>query len=443
MGRKHHLRPLLFGAALVSTLLMERRVPLWVSGVASAIFVLGLSAHPRRWLSMRSGQIALGLLVLTLLLLPSTALGPRELLAGVARFNSVIMLLVALPFLRLIFVRSRLDRAVLRLLGRVPAPMQLPALLLSSWLTAFGLSFGTIGVLGASLHGRSSPEQAVPGTIMRGVVLSMLLGPTTGSVAVVMASFPRVTWGQMLILGVPLAMVGLLLGGLQKGKLDLSLSESAEVPAGREGSLSVFALLTTGTALLVHLGLGLSIISSICIASVSTCLLWLALFDVCSAREAVRLLDEHLDKVWVQLTPEISLFLTCGLMTTVLQDEVWRGRLGGLVGFLNQPGWVGLGAIVAGVPLLTVSGIHPMVPFSVLSSVVTASGLGLTDTGGYTMWIVVFMLSMLVSPVSVLNLMTASSFGLSPWRLSIRAHGMYAGAYGAASVVVLRLLAST
>jgi hypothetical protein len=107
--------------------------------------------------------------------------------------------------------------------------------------------------------------------------------------------------------------------------------------------------------------------------------------------------------------------------------------------FLNQPGLIGLSMIVLGVPLLTICGIHPMVPFSILAPIITSASIGLPETSLYTMWIVVFMLSMLLSPASVLNILTASSFNMTTWSLSVKAHALYAAAFAAIGIAVLYL----
>lgn len=442
----------LFLVAAGFTLAAEFSAPAWTAAVPALLFATLLLRAPSDWLNRRSGQVAAALATIAAILWISSGQDTASFLGGVLHFNDVIILLVALPLFRLVFTRSRLEGAVLSLLGGVTGPLRMVALLLSSWITAFGLSFGTIGVLGASLQGRSQPEAAVPGTIMRGVVLSMLLGPTTGSVAVVMATFPGVSWGQALALGLPLAAAGLALAALQRGDMALAGEDGTEpAPAGRDGRtttggsarlLSLFAGLAAGSTLATHLLLDVSILASITLAALATATLWFSLVAPIGRGETLPVLDDHLDRVWRQLSPEIALFLACGLIASALEAPLYRDVIMEFAGLVNRPDWIGITAIVLGIPLLTVNGIHPMVPFSVLSGVVTAGGLGLTMPGLYTMWIVTFMLSMLVSPVSVLNLMTATSFRLSPWQLGIRTHALYALAFGTVAILFLRQFSS-
>jgi hypothetical protein len=441
----------LFLAAAGLTLAAEFSAPGWVAAVPAAVFALLLLRAPADWLNRRSGQVAAALTTIALVLWLASGQETGAFLGGVLHFNNVIILLVALPLFRLVFTRSRLEGSVLSLLRGVSGPLRMVALLLSSWVTAFGLSFGTIGVLGASLQGRSQPAAAVPGTIMRGVVLSMLLGPTTGSVAVVMATFPGVSWMQALTLGLPLAAAGLALAAFQRGDMALACDgEAGPLPTVKVGAaaggsprlLCLFAGLAAGSTLTAHILLGVSILASITLAAIATAALWFSFVAPLGRGEALEVLDDHLDKVWRQLSPEIALFLACGLIASALEAPLYRDTIMEFAGVINRPDWIGIAAIVIGVPLLTVNGIHPMVPFSVLSGVVTAGGLGLTMPGMYTMWIVTFMLSMLVSPVSVLNLMTATSFRLSPWQLGIRTHALYALAFGTVAILFLRQFSS-
>lgn len=445
------LRISLFLAALGFTLAREFSAPAWTAAIPALLFATLLLRAPSDWLNRRSGQIAAAVATIAVPLWLNSGRSAGEFLGGMLHFNGVIVLLLTLPLFRLIFTRSRLEGTVLGLLGRVTGPLRMTALLLSSWVTAFGLSFGTIGVLGASLQGRSQPERAVPGTIMRGVVLSMLLGPTTGSVAVVMATFPEVTWMQALALGLPLAAAGLLLAAFQRGDMVVACDDGPAAPApsgdgssadGRGRLLCLFGALAAGSTLVAHLLLGVSILASITLAALATTALWLAFVAPAGQGETLRILDEHTDRVWRQLSPEIALFLACGLIASALQAPVYQDAIMQFAGIINRPDWIGITVIVLGIPLLTVNGIHPMVPFSLLSGVVTATGLGLTMPGMYTMWIVSFMLSMLVSPVSVLNLMTATSFRLSPWQLGIRTHALYALAFGVTAILFLRHFSS-
>ena len=89
--------------------------------------------------------------------------------------------------------------------------------------------------------------------------------------------------------------------------------------------------------------------------------------------------------------------------------------------------------------LITVAGIHPMVPFALLAPIVSAASLGITGVGLYAMWIVTFMLSMLLSPISVLTMVTVASFDIPSGLLGLRGNGVYAAAFAATATLAIGL----
>jgi hypothetical protein len=103
-------------------------------------------------------------------------------------------------------------------------------------------------------------------------------------------------------------------------------------------------------------------------------------------------------------------------------------------------GMWGIGVVLFAIPVIAVAGIHPMVPFALLAPMVTQSSLGISEAGLYAMWIVAFMLAMLLSPVSVLTMVTTTNFGVSGRLLGVRGNGLYAVALAAASVVAIGVL---
>lgn len=414
----------------------------WPDALPAILFALGLFGRPLTWLCKRTGQIAIVMAILAAVgWFFTNSIATTDFLIGASRYNGVIALLLCMPLLRLVFTRAKLEGAMLRLVCLVGCRLRLPALLATASCATLGLSFGTIGVLGACLNGRSRPTMAIPATIMRAVVVTMLWAPTTGSVAVVMATFPNISWGETLALALPLSLVALFLAAMQPGSIE---AENAPVckEGGSLGRLGLFVGLVLGATAVAHVGLSLPIIYAICVGAFVTTALWFFVVERVGIWDAIVILDDHFRQTWTRLSPEVALFLACGLMTLVAADASWLSYIDLPSAVPAGAEWLGLAVIIFGIPLFTVLGIHPLIPFTVLSSIVTASSLGLTDAGAYVMWIAMFMLSMLLSPVSVLNVTTAVSFSVPTGRLSLRTHWLYALAFGTAVIVFLRLFAS-
>jgi hypothetical protein len=264
----------------------------------------------------------------------------------------------------------------------------------------------------------------------------MLWAPTTAAVAVVMHQFPRVTWVSALPLGVPLSLGALGLAALERGSVGSAIQPGA-------GAASPRTLWILGVALaamtLFHYELcGFTLTNAVSVSAVLLVILWFTAFERLPAREAVAIVHEHVNRTFTLSSPEIALFLASGLFGAALGTLGWQEALASVVGQLGP--WLATALIVFGVPLVTAAGIHPIVPFSILAGALSPSAVGTSEVGVYTAWIVAFMLSMLVSPVSVLNVTSAASFEMSSWRLGARAHWKYALAVGSLAVLVVRLL---
>jgi hypothetical protein len=155
---------------------------------------------------------------------------------------------------------------------------------------------------------------------------------------------------------------------------------------------------------------------------------------------AVARIDGEIMERWIAILPEIALFLACGLLVGVMQIPCIAGAAKALAAVALPNGMWGIAAILFVVPLITVAGIRPMVPFALLAPSIAAASLGITETGLYAMWIMTFMLSMLLSPISVLTMVTVTSFATPGRRLGLRSNGLYAAAFAAAATVGIGLL---
>jgi hypothetical protein len=426
-----------FSVALAATCAGELSGQVGWDLAAMLLFVAGLAAGWRHWLNRASGRVALLVAGASLAIGWALAPDPAVIVATAARMSSVIVLMLCVALLRPIFADRQLDAALAATLARFPAPLRPAIVVFASCAGALGLSFGAVGVAGATLGRRAVPEQAAACASMRGLVLSMLLAPSTASVAAVMATFPDLSWATTLAIGAPLALIGAVLAGFMAKPLIMEPIEHRRANV----ALAIGILLAEFAAtLFAHLKLGLSVTLAISLASSVVALSCMLFWGRRDPPATLVRADEEIVERWTSIMPETALFLSCGMLVGVMQiPEV--AAIAKSIAMAALPGGIwGIAAILFAVPLITVAGIHPMVPFAMLAPTISATSLGITDTGLYAVWIVTFMLSMLLTPISVLTMVTVTSFGIPARGLGLRGNGLYAAALAAASTVAIAVL---
>ena len=192
---------------------------------------LGLGMGWRHWLGHTSGRVAVIIAGATALAAGMMALHPADIAGAAARMSNAVVLMLCVSLLRPIFTDRQLDAALAGLLVRVAPALRPAAVLVTACAASLGLSFGAVGVLGAALGRRASPAPVAASAAMRGLALSMLLGPSTASVAAVMATYPDVSWIASLGIGVPLALVGGVLGAILARPLAMAHVERNQAKA--------------------------------------------------------------------------------------------------------------------------------------------------------------------------------------------------------------------
>ena len=425
------------GAALAASSAGELTGHVAWDAVAALLFVAGLAVGWRHWLVRPSGRVAIVVALGALGIAATMAPDPTAVLAAAARMSSVVVLMLCVALMRPIFADRQLDAALAATLSRVPAPLRPAAVVLASCGASLGLSFGAVGVAGATLSRRAGPEQVAACSAMRGLVLSMLVAPSTASVAAIMAMFPGVSWSMCLTIGAPVAVIGALLGGVITRPLVMERCE----PRRANVALAICILLAElGATVFAHLVLHMSMTLAISIASSFTALACALYWGRGNVTTALSRADGELAARWTTIMPETALFLSCGLLVGVMQIPELAAGAKSLAVHVLPGGMWGIAAILFAVPLITVAGIHPMVPFALLGPTISAASLGITETGLYGMWIVTFMLSMLLSPISVLTMVTVTSFDIPGRLLGLRGNGLYAAVLAAAATIAIGLL---
>jgi len=423
-----------FVAALVASCVGEVTGHVAWDAAAALLFVVALATGWRHWLDRTSGRVALIVAMAALAGGLAYSPDPAAVLAAAARMSSVVVLMLCVALMRPIFADRQLDAALAATLTRLPAPFRPAATVVAACAAALGLSFGAVGVAGATLSRRVAPEQVAACAAMRGLVLSMLLAPSTASVAAVMTMFPQVSWTASLAIGAPVALIGALLAGVIARPLAMEQLEHRHANVALAlGILAAELAATVGA----HFLLGLSVTMSISIASSVTALSCGLFWGRRNIAAALGRIDAEMIDRWTSTMPETALFLSCGLLVGVMQIPELAGAAKWLAGAALPGGIWGIATILFVVPLITVAGIHPMVPFALLAPTISGASLGITDVGLYAMWIVMFMTSMLLSPISVLTMVTVTSFEVPIHKLGVNGNGLYAAALSAAATVVI------
>jgi len=251
-----------------------------------------------------------------------------------------------------------------------------------------------------------------------------------------MAVYPHLSWAATLGTGVPLAAIGAALAAMMAPPLAM---DAVQPPRG--GLRLALALLAVELAatLAAHLVLGLSMTLAIALAASGLAVACTLVWERRDLGAAFQRIDTQIAESWASVMPESALFLACGLLIGVMQLPEFAAPARALAAALLPGGLAGMVAVLVLMPLVTLAGIHPMVPFALLAPVLGASDLGLSSAGVYAMWIVAFMLSMLLSPVSVLRMVASTNFALPSRLLGWRGNGGFAVAFASMSAVAIAL----
>jgi hypothetical protein len=353
-----------------------------------------------------------------------------------ARLSDVLILILSVTLIRPALMELKLDHAIAAMAARAPGALRGCAVVAGVAIFSLGLSFGAVSVFGGSLRGRTNDDAVAARAAMRGLSLSMLLGPSTASVAAVMTTYPRVGWGEALRLGVPIAVAGAALGSFAARRLTIEAQHVSRTDCQR----TICAVLAVpGGAVLLHLGFGLSVTLGIAASAivVSIGLLILATGAARAWSPALLRFDAQIGDAWAQASGETALFLACGLVLGAMREPVIAESARAFVVPLLPVGLPGLLLLTVAVPLITTLGIHPMALFAILGPVVTPALLGLSEPAVFQAWIVVIGLSMMVSPASILTMTTVSGFGVNADALCLRGNGLYALGVGVMAVAGL------
>ncbi|HVH81664.1 MAG TPA: hypothetical protein VM782_19845, partial [Stellaceae bacterium] len=136
------------GAALAASCAGEITGHVAYDAIAALLFVGGLAAGWRYWLTRPSGRLAVIVSIGALAVGFALAPDPSAIVASAARMSNVVVLMLCVALMRPVFADGQLDAALAATLSRLPARLRPAAVVVASCGAALGLSFGAVVVAG-------------------------------------------------------------------------------------------------------------------------------------------------------------------------------------------------------------------------------------------------------------------------------------------------------
>ncbi len=419
------------GLAVVAYLVGGWHSPgLW-EAVAAALLIVRLAAGDGAWLNKTSGRVALAMLLGSALLASRNGHWDAW-FGGLDRYVGVVVLVLCVSFLRLPLQHIRIGGA--RQAGGRRSPVALIATASSA--VSPLLNLGTIALLGGLLQTEGRQATSVSGAVTRGVGAALLVSPTFAPSAIVLSELPGVSWVSTLPVALPLFCSLLAMAWLCQSR------QSVTWTAARSDGLPGFHLLLV-IALMATLLVALraladwSIVHSVSAAAVASVLLWRWVFARTGATPVSIRPRQHLSGFWPAIEAEAALFLASGALAGILAaDPGFQAFAQSFVAAAADSPLLLFVTVLVGMPAVTALGIHPIVPFVILVHLIDAATLGLASAQMYVLWVSAWVLAMMVSPVSAINISAATFFRVSPWVLGLRENVPYAALFAAIALAL-------
>ena len=288
------------------------------------------------------------------------------------------------------------------------------ALYTSTFISPF-LNMATPVIFGEMLKRRGKGAEntvSVAINIKRGMMVAMLVAPTFAPIALVISSHPLVDWSSTLLYTLPLAALTLLFFTYFKKKIDINGGPSALDSSSSESGLKwIFLYLLILLVLTVEFDL--SILKGIILSSYMTITIYILIKYL--NKENHRLyfsrINEKCKKTLNNINNEALIFISSGLLLSSLsyvleKDSIVNEFIASMNGVM-----VILFTLLL-LPLFTLIKLHPIIGFTLFQPMVYANN-DITDIQKYMIWVCYWVISLQISPLSVINITVANSFNVS------------------------------
>lgn len=309
-------------------------------------------------------------------------------------------------------------QALLSLLGKAVAGFrdrQKPNLLMCSAAVASPfLNMATPVIYGHAFSGQASSDvQTAAMNIKRGMMVAMLIAPTFAPIAMVIGSHPDVVWEDALLYSVPLA-VGTLVYYFASGKEALSLafdSQTRESSSGL-GWISLYVVLLLAAINTLNGG----VIASIIVSAQATVLLALLLRRPMGTQLTFQRIESRCREATEKLSSEGLIFIASGVLLVTMQHLIQNDSL--LYDtVVTLPYYLVIPAVILLLPLLSLANLHPIIGFTLVQPMVYLNQ-DLLALQKYLLWVCYWVVSLQISPISVINLTTSQAFGVEVGNLT-------------------------
>ena len=405
----------------------------WSDGITFGLIIAGLALTSSVWRGKTSARLGLGLVAIVGVLALLTAL-PFNPVGGAGSFEGVILLLLGIGQLRAYLDRQNIKAQIERALSHPWVRRSARPIFVLYAGMAFFLSLATVPIVGSLTRSTRLNHLYHLRLAMRAVCATMFIAPTTAGAAAVSAMFPGLSWSQALLAGLPLALLCLV---LTRSEREAALEPLPLERSGASHGLLLPLAIFIGVIVGGKWGLGLATVTTVALAVSITG--GVSLLVNYGMGQLAAVIGEGFERS----SAEILLFIACGTLQVALaapETAQWLGGLSGAgVSFLSSAP-LQLGVILGVMPLLTVMGIHPMILFAAAFPIfhpVTP----LPVTLEYQAWMAMFVISQLISPVSISAVTAAASVHESPWKVSVESHGVFALAFAVGGFAYLWAMA--
>jgi hypothetical protein len=233
----------------------------------------------------------------------------------------------------------------------------------------------------------------------------------------VVGSHPGIVWADTLIYTLPLAFATLVFF-LATEKRPLNMPAPANSDPNAENTGLIWVLIYIAVFLFAATSTGLNIIASIILSAELTTVAALiarrAGFGGAALEDVERKCRDSIDK----LNNEGLIFICSGIIL-VSSAHIIRENQALFSFFSSLPAYFLIPFVIMILPLPGMAGAHPIIGFTLIQPM-TFVNQELAELQKYLIWVCYWVVSLQISPISVINLTTSHAFGVKAAALTDR-----------------------
>lgn len=419
--------------------------PPWlVAGIATASLILIVAEFAHLPAGIR--RMAAGLVALSAIALPFAQAPLQSLSRGIFLGGLLTSLVGAVTLIARCCYRSEHLRALGERLAALPPRRRFFAFTMAS--QAFSAMLSLAGTNLLFITGIKPDEQGdqaalVATAITRGFSAAIFWSPMFGNMAILLALYPSLGWTQVFPLGLLMAQLSILVSMLMQ-RTRVSEGPAGDIAAPERPGIASLAPLLASIALFFAMVLTTSTQLHIPITAAIVLCAFPAAYVLLVAMSAgphrwcvgARKLAQEI-RQYPSVVSEATLFMAAGCSGTILAAAFpanWAALLGG---WLTGSPLMGICALMLGLMVLSVVGIHPVLTAVFLASTFTPAQLALPPIVHFCAVLTGWGLAASLTPFSVLSMMASRYSRLSIYRVSFGENWAFAAVFTAVSAVIL------